>query len=112
MGENISQGILYYENKELQDVITVVNRELIDLDVKNVLKDGFELKVSDSKLVYVKKDNNFRLDYKDKYYYTTRNLRYINGEACSCNIENCEFKKGDSIVLLPSVEVKYEKINN
>lgn len=112
MSENISKGTLYYENIELQDAITVVNKELVKLDKENVLKDGFELKISDSKLVYVKKENNFRLDYKDKYYYTSRNLRYINGEVCSCNIENCKFKKGDSVILLPSVEVKYEKINN
>lgn len=112
MSENISKGTLYYENIELQDAITVVNNELIRIDKEKVLKDGFELKISDSKLVYVKKENNFRLDYKDKYFYTSRNLRYINGEACSCNIENCKVKKGDSVILLPSVEVKYEKINH
>lgn len=112
MSENISKGTLYYENKELQDAITVVNKELMNLDIENVLKDGFELKNFDSKLVYVKKDNNFRLDYKDKYFYTSRNLRYIKGEACSCSVENCKFKKGDSVILLPSVEVEYEKISN
>lgn len=112
MSENISKGTLYYENIELQDAITVVNNELIRIDKEKVLKDGFELKISDSKLVYVKKENNFRLDYKDKYFYTSRNLRYINGEACSCNIENCKVKKGDGVILLPSVEVKYEKINH